>query len=179
MSLDIEFILSQIRARERDYTFMHEVANTPRGEGILWCIQCGRCAGSCPVARLTSAYNPRRFMEMIILGLRWEAMYDLAWHCLSCFTCLDRCPQGADTGEVVLAVRSIAARAGNVPKGVAAMAKRIIETGHLVNPTGSVKAQRQKLGLPELTTEKDVQVIARNTRLDKIAGLQHGKGLKE
>ncbi|MFQ5761462.1 MAG: 4Fe-4S dicluster domain-containing protein [Candidatus Bathyarchaeia archaeon] len=158
---------------------MHEVANTPRGEGILWCIQCGRCAGSCPVARMTTAYNPRRFMEMIILGLSRKTMYDLAWHCLSCFTCLDRCPQGADTGEVVLAVRSIAARGGDVPKSVAAMAKRIIETGHLVNPTGSVRTQRQKLGLPELTPVKDVQIIMRNTGLDRIVGYHQGKGPKE
>jgi len=169
---DLEFILSQIHARERDPGFMHEVANSPRGEGVLSCIQCGRCAGSCPVGRLTLKYNPRRLIEMVNLGFKWEALFELSWLCLSCFTCIDRCPQGADVGEVVFALRAIAARDGNIPKGALAMAKNLVETGHIVNPTASVSKQRAALGLPQREPVPEVSKIARKTGFAKILDLK-------
>jgi len=167
---DLQFILSQIHARERDPGFMHEVANTPRGEGVLSCVQCGRCAGSCPVGRLTLKYNPRRMIEMVNLGFKWEALFELSWLCLSCFTCIDRCPQGADVGEVVFALRSIAARDGNAPKGALTMAKNLVETGHIVSPTASVSKQRASLGLPPREPVPEVAKIARKTGFGKILG---------
>jgi len=167
---ELEFIMSQIHARGRYPNFMHEVANTPRGEGVLSCIQCGRCAGSCPVGRLTPNYNPRRLIEMVNLGFKWEALFELSWLCLSCFTCMDRCPQGADVGEVVFALRSIAARDGNVPKGALTMAKNLVETGHIVNPTASVNKQRASLGLPPREPVPEVAKIAKKTDLSKILG---------
>jgi heterodisulfide reductase subunit C len=169
---DLEFIMSQIHARRRDPDFMQEVANTPRGEGVLFCIQCGRCAGSCPVGRLTPNYNPRRLIEMVNLGYKWEALFELSWLCLSCFTCIDRCPQGADVGEVVFALRSIAAKDGNVPKGALTMAKNLVETGHIVNPTASVSKQRASLGLPVQEPVPEVAKIAKKTGFSKILGLK-------
>jgi heterodisulfide reductase subunit C len=169
---DLQFILSQIHARQRDPDFMHEVANTPRGEGLLSCIQCGRCAGSCPVGRLTPNYNPRRLIEMVNLGFKWEALFELSWLCLSCFTCMDRCPQGADVGEIVFALRAIAARDRNIPKGALAMAKSLVETGHIVNPTASVSKQRAALGLPQREPVSEVAKIARKSGLSKILDLK-------
>ncbi|MFQ6086449.1 MAG: 4Fe-4S dicluster domain-containing protein [Candidatus Bathyarchaeia archaeon] len=150
---------------------MHEVANTPRGKGVLSCIQCGRCSSSCPVARLIDEHNPRRLMEMIILGLRSEVLsQQLPWYCLSCFTCLDRCPQGGDVGEAMFAIRNIAVEEGKVPAGVIAQARNLIETGRVVNPTAFMISKRQKMGLskgPSTATE-DVQKILKKTAFDKI-----------
>lgn len=154
-----------------DADFMHEVANTPRGRGILACIQCGRCSSSCPIARLVDEHNPRRLMEMIILGSRDEVLHtQLPWYCLSCFTCLDRCPQGGDVAEVMFAIRNLAVKGGNVPDGFAAQAGNLIETGRVVNPTMMMIKKREKLGLskgPSTATE-DVQKILKKTALDKL-----------
>jgi len=58
-------------------------------------------------------------MEMIILGLRSDVLDgQLPWYCLSCFTCLDRCPQKGDAGETMFAIRNLAVRKGNVPEGI-------------------------------------------------------------
>lgn len=158
-----------------DPNFMHEVANTLRGRGILACIQCGRCSSSCAIGRIVAKHNPRRLMEMIILGLRGKVLLtDLPWFCASCFTCLDRCPQGGDVGEVMFAIRNLAAKEGNVPAGIVNQVKNLVQTGRIVNVTESIKRQRKQLGLPEnpLPAIAEIQKIMRRTGLTKIAGLK-------
>jgi len=155
---------------ELDLSFMGEVANTPRGKGILLCIQCGRCSSSCPVARLTSEHNPRRLMEMIIVGFKKEVLpTQLPWYCLSCFTCLDRCPQGGDVGEVMFAIRNLAVSQGNVPAGVLAQAKSLYETTRVINPVRSVLDKRETMGLSKITTDglEEVQKILKRTGMEK------------
>jgi heterodisulfide reductase subunit C len=155
--------------------FMKELANTPRGRGILSCIQCGRCSSSCPIARLIKEHNPRRLMEMVILGLRSEVLDGkLPWYCLSCFTCLDRCPQGGDVGEVMFSIRNLAVKQGNVPSGVIAQARNLYETGRVINPVRSILIQREKFDLPKMpsTNIEDVQKILKKTALDKIIASQ-------
>jgi heterodisulfide reductase subunit C len=154
-----------------DAYFMHEVANTPRGRGVLACIQCGRCTSSCPVARVVNEHNPRKLMEMIILGLRSDVLRGpLPWYCLSCFTCLDRCPQGGDVGETIFAIRNLTAREGNIPEGVLAQAKSLFDNGRVVTASRMASINREKYGLgkePTVNVEA-VQKILRKTTFDKI-----------
>ena len=150
---------------------MGDVAGTPRGNGILVCIQCGRCSSGCPVARLTSEHNPRRLMEMVILGLKKDVLStQLPWYCLSCFTCLDRCPQGGDVGDVMFALRNQAVRQGNMPAGIAAQAKALYETTRVINPIRSAIDKRASLGFGQLDNESlgDVQKILKRTGMDKL-----------
>jgi len=156
---------------ELDLGFMSEVANTPRGKGILLCIQCGRCSSGCPIARLTSEHNPRRLMEMVILGFKKEILpTQLPWYCLSCFTCLDRCPQGGDVGEVTFAIRNLAVKQGNIPTGVAAQAKSLYETTRVINPIRSALDKRESLGLGKITNDglEEVQKILKRTGMEKM-----------
>ena len=150
---------------------MHEVANTPRGRGVLACIQCGRCTSSCPVARVTEEHNPRKLMEMIILGLRSDVLSErLPWYCLSCFTCLDRCPQGGDVGEVMFAIRNLTVREGKIPEGVLIQAKSLFENGRVVTASRMALIQREKYGLNE-EPSVDVEAVRRilkKTRFDKL-----------
>ncbi len=156
---------------ELDLGFMGEVANTPRGKGILLCIQCGRCSSGCPVARLTGEHNPRRLMEMIILGFKKDVLATaLPWYCLSCFTCLDRCPQGGDVGEVMFALRNLAVRQGNVPAGVSGQAKALYETTRVINPVRSALDKRESMGLAKVNNDglEEVQKILKITGMEKI-----------
>lgn len=156
-----------------DPDFMSEVANTPRGRGILFCIQCGRCSSSCPIARLITEHNPRRLMEMAILGFRSEILlHDLPWYCLSCFTCLDRCPQGGDVGEVMFAIRNLAVKEGNVPAGISSQARSLLDTGQVVNPVRTIVRQRERRGLSKVAPPiEDVHKILKRTALRKKMGL--------
>jgi len=154
-----------------DSHFIHEVANKPRGRGVLTCIQCGRCTSSCPVARVVEEHNPRKLMEMIILGLRSDVLQGpLLWHCLSCFTCLDRCPQGGDVGETMFAIRNLAVTEGNVPRGTLVQAQSLFETGRVVTPSKMALTNRKKYGLGKqpAVDVKAVQKILRKTSFDEL-----------
>jgi len=154
-----------------DAYFMHEVANTPRGRGVLACIQCGRCTSSCPVAKVIGEHNPRKLMEMIILGLRSDVLLgQVPWNCLSCFTCLDRCPQGGDVGEAMFAIRNLTVREGNIPEGILVQAKSLFENGRVVTASRMASVQREKYGMgKEPSVDVDaVQKILRRTSFDKL-----------
>ena len=144
-----------------DANFMHEVASTPRGRGVLACIQCGRCTSSCPVARVLGEYNPRKLLEMTILGLRSEVLSgSLPWYCLSCFTCLDRCPQGGDVGETMFAMRNLAVKEGNIPDGILVQAKNLFENGRVVPRSRMSMSRREKYGMGK-GSEVDVEAVQR------------------
>ena len=113
-------------------------------------------------------------MEMIILGFQSDVLLrDLPWYCLSCFTCLDRCPQGGDVGEVTFAIRNLAVREGNVPAGVIAQGRSLLDTGRVVNPVRTTIMERERWGLAEITSPvEEVQKILKQTELEKKMGLK-------
>ena len=106
---------------------------------------------------------------MTILGLRSEVLSGpLPWYCLSCFTCLDRCPQGGDVGESMFAIRNLAVREGNIPKGILVQAQSLFETGRVITPVRMALIQREKYGLGKEPTVdiEAVQKILRKTSFD-------------
>ena len=110
-------------------------------------------------------------MEMTILGLRSDLMDGpLPWYCLSCFTCLDRCPQGGDVGETMFAIRNLVAKEGNVPKGILAQGKSLYENGRVVTATRMALIQREKQGLGEVPSVdvEAVQKILKKTCFDRL-----------
>jgi heterodisulfide reductase subunit C len=110
-------------------------------------------------------------MEMIILGLRSEVLGgQLPWYCLSCFTCLDRCPQGGDVGEAMFAIRNLTVKKGNIPEGIRTQAQSLFETGRVVNASKMALIQREKYGLGKepVVNIEDVQRILRKTSFDKL-----------
>jgi heterodisulfide reductase subunit C len=93
-------------------SFLDEVRETPGGEHILACIQCGTCTGSCPMAARME-HAPRQTIAMIRAGLRDEVLAgNSMWFCVSCYTCTVRCPRGVRPTELAHALESLASRHG-------------------------------------------------------------------
>jgi heterodisulfide reductase subunit C len=93
-------------------TFLDEVKQTPGGEHVLACIQCGTCTGSCPMASRME-HAPRQTIAMIRAGLRDEVLSGSSmWFCLSCYSCTVRCPRGVHPTELAHALESLATRHG-------------------------------------------------------------------
>lgn len=151
--------------------FAEEIKAHPGGEKLSLCYQCGVCAGSCPVGKLTGSYKPRQILRMALLGLKKEVLSsDSIWLCALCYTCQERCSQGVEIADIMLVLRNLAVREGYVSKPVLDQAKTLMEHGRLATIAGSTERLRSKLGLPSLSTSANevVKTIVRLTGFDAL-----------
>lgn len=80
------------------------------------CIQCGCCAGSCPVSQEMD-YTPRQLMRMIQLGFKKEVLNsNTIWICTTCYSCSVRCPRGICVTDLMEALKPLAIEAGVINK---------------------------------------------------------------
>lgn len=75
------------------------------GVNPLKCMKCGKCSASCPSYEEMDI-KPHQFVSYIQRG-DVEALLDSVslWKCLSCFTCVERCPRDVKPGKIIDAVR--------------------------------------------------------------------------
>ncbi len=101
-----------IQSESRDLAFRDLILKTHAGEKIPTCIQCGICAGSCPVSHEMD-YTPRQLVRMIQLGLKKEVLNsNTIWLCTTCFSCSVRCPRGIHPTELMETLKPIAVAEG-------------------------------------------------------------------
>lgn len=93
--------------------FLAEVVeNTPGGERIVHCMQCGSCGGSCP-SGADMQHTPRTLFAMINADRRDEVLTtNTMWCCVSCYFCTTRCPQKIPITEVMYTLKRLAIRDG-------------------------------------------------------------------
>jgi heterodisulfide reductase subunit D len=84
-----------------------------QGTRAYLCLDCGKCTGSCPLARVDLDYSPRRIVERVIFGEAESVMADPhLWSCMTCGLCSARCPSGVDFTRFIVEMRAEAFRAG-------------------------------------------------------------------
>lgn len=100
------------------------IADTPDGEKIVHCLQCGSCGGSCPNGAEMD-YTPRAIFAMIAADRREEVLTsNTMWQCVSCYFCTSRCPQDIPITEIMYTLKRMAIREGKARKSDApALAK--------------------------------------------------------
>ncbi len=104
--------MKEILPESRDTAFRDLILKTPVGEKLPTCIQCGICAGSCPVSHEMD-YTPRQLVRLIQLGLKQEVLNsNTIWLCTTCFSCSVRCPRGIRPTELMETLRPIAVAEG-------------------------------------------------------------------
>lgn len=100
---------AELLVNDLDSEFRFRLAEKVGDPGFLHCLSCGQCSASCPVRRLEEKYNPRRLIRMAIIGLKEEVYRsEFIWICSYHYTCLHRCPQGVNIGQVADAVVRLA-----------------------------------------------------------------------
>jgi heterodisulfide reductase subunit C len=93
--------------------FLAEVmAQTPGGEALQTCLQCGTCGGSCPSGP-DMDHTPRALFALVAAGERDAVLKSNApWYCVSCYYCMVRCPQEIPVTDVMYTLRRMSAAAG-------------------------------------------------------------------
>lgn len=104
------------------------------------CLQCGRCAGGCPVS-IRSPLNSRALIYKAVIGGEDEEILsrEEVWDCTGCRTCSDRCPRGLDPGGVIRAVRTRKIEGGRIPKTLMDALESAMKHG---NPWGRSRMRR-------------------------------------
>ncbi|MEE8388836.1 MAG: 4Fe-4S dicluster domain-containing protein [Acidiferrobacterales bacterium] len=93
--------------------FLKEVeANVEDGTWVKMCMQCGVCAGSCPLGNAWD-HTPQEIFMMIRAGKREEVLTsESMWMCTSCYNCITRCPRGLPITHIMHGLASYANRLG-------------------------------------------------------------------
>ncbi|MBE0472584.1 4Fe-4S dicluster domain-containing protein [Rhodoferax sp.] len=93
--------------------FLKEVeANVEDGEWVKMCMQCGVCAGSCPLGPHWE-HTPQKLFMMIRAGKREEVLKsDSMWMCTSCYNCMARCPRKLPITHIVHGLAAYAHQVG-------------------------------------------------------------------
>jgi len=102
--------------------FLTEVNKKIHGVPLQSCYHCRKCTAGCPVASHME-YNPNKVIKMIQNGKRDEVLGSKTiWLCLSCETCITRCPNQVDIARMMDVLRQMA-----IEEGVGAREKNILK----------------------------------------------------
>jgi len=141
------------------------------GETITSCYQCGTCASSCPVAKITDKFNPREVIKLSLLGEKEEVLSgDSIWLCCSCYNCQERCPQKVEIADVIYALRNMAFEKGYIPNLYSEFASAIINDGRIAKISKFMEQKRSTIGLPplQLTGVEALRKILSATGFSKL-----------
>jgi heterodisulfide reductase subunit C len=134
------------------------------------CQQCGCCAAVCPSYRHGGIRPAEVMARAMVCSL--DPQTEVLWKCARCMSCSERCPSGAEPGEVIARLRERVAEQGGAPAYLMDEAKRFVQTGTCFPRTGMTKKMRRDLDLPEgEVTERavrEIKEIARRTKLGRL-----------
>jgi len=88
-----------------------EIEAILKNTNAFLCLDCGKCTGSCPIARVGISYSPRLHIARTVYGYENETMEDLdLWSCLTCGLCEVRCPSAVRFVSFIEQLRAISAK---------------------------------------------------------------------
>jgi heterodisulfide reductase subunit C len=151
--------------------FSDTVTGRLGGETMTLCYQCGTCASSCPVAKITPRFNPREVIKLSLLGAKEEILSgDAIWLCCSCYNCQERCPQKVEIADVIYTLRNMAIEKGHIPNIYSEFASALSNDGRIVKISQFVENKRESLGLPPLQPVgvEALRKILSATEFDKL-----------
>ncbi len=90
---------------------MTAIADLVEKTKTYFCLDCGVCTGSCPVARVFPEFSPRQIIERSLYGLE-DFSDDSMWNCLTCAQCSVRCPAEINFPEFIRMLRDGARELG-------------------------------------------------------------------
>ncbi|MEO5376338.1 MAG: 4Fe-4S dicluster domain-containing protein [Magnetococcus sp. DMHC-6] len=98
-----------------DLSFARDVyKHSEMGHWIKMCMQCGVCAGSCPLGPHWE-HSPRQLFQLVRAGKKEEVLKSSSmWMCTSCYNCIVRCPRHLPITHIVHGLARYASEQGMV-----------------------------------------------------------------
>lgn len=123
-------------------------------------------------------YNPRKIIEMSLLGFIdkiIEEQQSSVWLCSTCQTCVELCPQNVELTEIFTLIKNRSFESGKAPDQFYAQGRAILENGIAIPYSKATISRRERLGLPEVKTAslEEVQKIMEETKF--ATKLQEGE----
>jgi Fe-S oxidoreductase len=83
---------------------------------VYYCLDCGKCSGSCPVSTVKADFSPRRIVESTAMEPDEKSSTDKTlWDCLTCHKCYNFCPEDVNFPLFVREQRKRALKHDNLP----------------------------------------------------------------
>ena len=110
---------------------------------INYCLQCGRCTSSCPLATQLQ-YSPRHKVneERLMEAENMDETQASVWACLACYNCHEACEQGVHTAAIIRRIRQRLFEHGMAPEGIKKVAAQFARTGMAFPVTGFTNKMR-------------------------------------
>jgi len=131
------------------------------------CLQCGKCAASCPMF-LRTELNPRTLVRKTLYFTSQLTLYppfsiseiNNVWTCTTCNNCIIYCPRDVKPLNIILGLRAILLERGNVPSTIGEALENIYKFG---NPFGisSLKRAEWARGL-------NIKKASRGSKIDLL-----------
>jgi heterodisulfide reductase subunit C2 len=148
------------------------------GQSAFACYQCGKCTAGCPLASAMDLmpHQILRLLQLDLPGMEAEVLASVAiWLCLTCETCVSRCPQEVDLPKVMDRLRE-ESRARDLahPKAKDILAFHdaflgSIERGGRLHEVGLIAAYKLKT----MHLLQDVAVAPKLMARGKLSALPH------
>jgi len=92
---------------------MLTVTEIIRETRAYYCLDCGKCTGVCPVARINQSFSPRSLLMRCVQNDEEELFQDKSlWECLTCGRCEIHCPSQIQYIHFMRDVRSLSLGTG-------------------------------------------------------------------
>ncbi len=104
------------------------ITETPGNPHLEACLQCGTCGGSCP-SGADMDHTPRALFALIAADMREAVLGSNApWYCVSCYYCMQRCPQEIHITDLMYTLKRMAIREGRYDDAQTARAPGFAQT---------------------------------------------------
>ncbi len=140
---------------------------------LKYCYQCSTCSGACPVALATQGkYNPRKIIQMSILGFIDEIIekqQSSVWLCSTCQACVELCPQDVELTEIFTLIKNRSFTSGKAPQAYFSQGKAILENGVAIPYSRATNTRRERMDLPEVKIApiEEIQKIMKETQFEE------------
>jgi len=148
-----------------------------QNEAPGFCYQCAKCTAGCEAHKLLEL-EPHKIVALLKRGLIDEMVNsEVIWTCMSCFKCLERCPQKVAPIEILNALKNLAVASGKqIPGNYTALLQSVLSIGlvqdiQVVALADGKTVKREELGLPSVSKPTDVakfQQVVTQLAVEKI-----------